>query len=81
MMQTNRARAYAGDMLLTVAQVYLIIRLFISQNNSLVSMDRNYWASAYSPNNSKFYTIINNGSDTTRLIQYDLNAHGRSSIR
>lgn len=36
--------------------------------------NRNYWASAYSPNNSKFYTIINNGSDTTRLIQYDLNA-------
>lgn len=35
---------------------------------------RNYWASAYSPNNTKFYTIINNGSDTTRLIQYDLSA-------
>jgi hypothetical protein len=35
---------------------------------------RNYWASAYSPNNSKFYTIIYDGSDTTRLIQYDLNA-------
>ncbi|MBL7915503.1 MAG: T9SS type A sorting domain-containing protein [Bacteroidia bacterium] len=36
--------------------------------------NRNYWASAYSPDNSKFYTIINNGSDTTRLIQYDLSA-------
>jgi hypothetical protein len=38
MMQTNSARAYAGDMRLTVALVYLIIRLFIFQNNSLVTI-------------------------------------------